>query len=289
MDKFLSLYFRFCDLSPSTIDLDDQTTIHFWIPNHRKFNKPNLVMIHGYGGNSRWQFIHQITSLSKSFNLYIPDVIFFGNSYSKLLDRSDRFQARCIVEGLKGFGVDKYNVFGISYGGFVAYRMGEMYPNEVKKVVIVSSGVGCFEEKKGEQLKDIGVEKALDIFVPKNAHDLRLLVKLSFNNDASFKWVPDFFFQGFVNMMYKENRKEKIGLLEYLMYKEADEEPSILTQETLLIWGDNDKVFPVKFAHQLQRNLGEKTRLEILKDTGHAANIEAPFALNNLIKSFVLC
>jgi pimeloyl-ACP methyl ester carboxylesterase len=31
---------------------------------------------------------------------------------------------------------------GTNYGGMVAFRMAEMYPNFVKKVVISSSGVG---------------------------------------------------------------------------------------------------------------------------------------------------
>lgn len=86
----------------------------------------------------------------------------------------------------------------------------------------------------------------------------------------------------------------------------------ILVKETLIIWGDKDNVFPVQFAHQLQRyimlyilpldcnfevtltsfmdyrHLGAQSRLEMIKDTGHAANIESPDAVNSLIKSFVL-
>lgn len=36
------------------------------------------------------------------------------------------------------------------------------------------------------------------------------------------------------------------------------------------------------------RHLGPKSRVEIIKDTGHAANIESPDAVNALITSFVL-
>lgn len=35
-------------------------------------------------------------------------------------------------------------------------------------------------------------------------------------------------------------------------------------------------------------NLGPKSRLEIIKNTGHAANVQSPSQVNNLIKSFVL-
>ncbi|KAL0341837.1 UNVERIFIED_CONTAM: E3 ubiquitin-protein ligase SPL2 [Sesamum calycinum] len=61
IEALLSFYFSFsCNLVQCSVDLDDQTTMHFWGPAHRKFSKPNLVMIHGYGGNSRWQFVYQV-------------------------------------------------------------------------------------------------------------------------------------------------------------------------------------------------------------------------------------
>lgn len=36
------------------------------------------------------------------------------------------------------------------------------------------------------------------------------------------------------------------------------------------------------------RTLGVKSRLVTLKNVGHAANVEAPKELNNLINSFIL-
>nr|POE78307.1 hypothetical protein CFP56_64511 [Quercus suber] len=58
--------------------------------------------------------------------------------------------------------------------------------------------------------------------------------------------------------------------------------------KTLLIWGEKDNIFPLFLAHQLQRHLGPKSRLAILKDSGHAVNIDSPNMVNELIKSFVL-
>ncbi|KAJ6427363.1 hypothetical protein OIU84_022872 [Salix udensis] len=207
--------------------------MHFWTSNHRRFNKPNLVMIHGYGGDARWQFFYQVGSLSRNFNLYVPDLLFFGQSSSKRSGRTDAFQARCLAECLKRFGVDKFSVYSISYGGFVAYRMAEICPEEVEKVVIVSSGE-------------------------------------------------------FINVMVNHQRKEKLELLEHLLAKKALISLPILTQETLLVWGDQDNVFPVNLAYQLQRHLGPRSRVKIIKEMGHAANLESPDAVNELIKSFVL-
>ena len=61
-EALLSLYFSYyCNLSPCTVDLDDrETTMHMLVPNHRRCDKPNLVLVHGYGGNSKWQFVLQV-------------------------------------------------------------------------------------------------------------------------------------------------------------------------------------------------------------------------------------
>lgn len=156
-------------------------------------------MIHGYGGNSRWQFMRQVGSLSKTFNLHIPDLIFFGKSYTTRPDRTEIFQAKCVFEGLKRLGVDRFAIYAISYGGFVAYRMAEMYPKEVGKLVIVSCGIVFTEEQKEEHLKKLGRD-ALKILVPEYPHDLRLLVNLSVYKCDPFMWVPDYFYGKFINV-----------------------------------------------------------------------------------------
>ncbi|KAJ8755936.1 hypothetical protein K2173_024481 [Erythroxylum novogranatense] len=201
VDVVVSTYYKFCGLSPLTVDLDDQTTMHFWTPYRRQFHKPNLVMIHGYGGDTRLQFIYQVPSLSQKFNLYLPDLLFFGKSYSKRPDRTDMFQASCVVKGLKKLGVDRFSVYSISYGGYVAYEMAEMYPKEVEKVVIVSTGVGCSEEQKREQLKKIGRDPK-ELLLPATTSDLRQLVNLTVYKCNPIKWFPDIFLEQFMNVSY---------------------------------------------------------------------------------------
>ncbi|CAE5963914.1 unnamed protein product [Arabidopsis arenosa] len=290
-DTFLSLYFLiFCDLRPITVDLNDgETTLHFWISGHRKINRPNLLMLHGYGGNSKWQFIHQVSDLSKSFNLFIPDLVFFGKSYSKNTDRSVEFQARSIVGGLKrlGCGVGDLSVYSISYGGFVAYRIAKIWPEMIEKLVIVSSGVGFTQQQKMTEMKKHGGDVS-EILVPSNPRDLRLLVKVSMNTGIRFiDWVPDFILSQFIAVMYETNRQELVDLAKNLLEREEEPEFFAISQKTLIVWGDKDNVFPLEHGRRLQRHLPNSS-LEVLKEIGHGVNIEAPTTLNNLIISFVL-
>lgn len=201
IESILSYNFRRSHLSPCTVDLDDETAMHFWTTNrmHRADHKPNLVVIHGYGGDPRWQFSGQVGSLSQNFNLYIPDLLFFGESYTRRGERSEVFQAKCVCEGLKRLGVERLYVYSVSYGGYVAYRMAEMYPEMVEKLVIVSSGIGASQEQIEEQVKNIG-GNALDLLLPENPHDLRTLMNMSLYKFNPIMLAPDFFLNNFIRV-----------------------------------------------------------------------------------------
>ncbi|CAI0470694.1 unnamed protein product [Linum tenue] len=260
-DTLFSLYFASCSMLPCTVDLDADsssaaTTVHFWIPGHRKSTRPALVLIHGFGANSRWQFYYQVRHLSKHFNLYVPDLLFFGRSYSENPDRSIEFQAGCVAAGLRKLGLERYSVVGLSYGGYVAYRMAEVDVAAVEKVVIISSGIHYTEEQKEEQMRRIGGEGIRDLLLPKKPGDVRKMIKLALYKSRRYNLAPDFVLQGFI-------------------------------KETLLLWGEKDNVFPLHFAYQLQSYLGATARVEVLKDTGHGANIDSPDEVNRLITWFV--
>ncbi|CAI9267599.1 unnamed protein product [Lactuca saligna] len=284
-DAILSVYFRYCGLSLSTVHIhNNQTTMYIWGAKHCNSNKPNLVLIHGFGGNSKWQFILQVTQLTRDFNVYIPDLVFFGDSYSSIPDRSVRFQAKCVCDGLKKLGVAKFSVYAISYGGFVGYRMAEEHEEMVEKLVIVSSGIVCKQDRKLEHVKKIG-RSVVDLLVPKTPEDLRVLCQMTIQRYDVGRWIPDFFLWGFI--AFECCMKEKEELVLDLLNEKPDIVYPVLTQETLLIWGDKDAVFPLDWGHQLHRHLGGKSKIEIIKNVGHAINFEAPHSLNQFITSFV--
>ncbi|VVA20747.1 PREDICTED: 2-hydroxy-6-oxononadienedioate/2-hydroxy-6-oxononatrienedioate hydrolase [Prunus dulcis] len=127
-DTLVALYTSgLCGLSPFTIDIDDQTTKHFWTANHRRFNKPGWF----------W-----------------------------------------------------FSVYDLSYGGLVAYRMAEMYPEMVEKVVIVSSGVVWTDEQKDELM--MLSSGFLEHLVAKRADsNLTILTQRHFGPKAKLERIKD--------------------------------------------------------------------------------------------------
>ena len=97
--------------------------------------------------------------------------------------------------------VKNFSVVGISYGGYVTYRMAEIYQDEVEKVVIMSSGVCYTDDQKEKQLKKIG-RNVFDLIMPEKAQDMRLFMNLCIYKSSPFKLIPNFFLTGFVQVSF---------------------------------------------------------------------------------------
>lgn len=295
---FLSLvslytsYLRHCftssGLSQQCIRSDAETTIHFWGPNPDRKNaqKPSLVLIHGFGPVSPWQWRKQVQFFAPHFRLYVPDLIFFGDSTTKSTKRSEIFQAECVAKLLENSGVEKYSVVGTSYGGMVAYHMARLWPERVEKVVIASSGVNMRRKNNEALLKKVNLNDIGELMLPRKASDLRALLGVTVCK--SLHMVPDFFRNDFIGKLYTENRDEKLELLKGLtLGKDDTVNISPLEQDVLLVWGEQDRVFPLEMANELKGLIGKKVKLELVRNAGHVPQIENPKPFNDIVKRFL--
>ncbi|PIA27650.1 hypothetical protein AQUCO_07600070v1 [Aquilegia coerulea] len=288
-ENHLCRTFNSSGLLPQTIEIDTQTTISYWGPNPKKcqsIKKPNLVLLHGFGPRSVWQWGPQVKTLAPHFNLYVPDLIFFGNSTTKSSDRSTVFQAVSIGKLLEILEVKSYSVMGTSYGGFVAYHMARLFGDRVEKVIIASSALNKKASDHQEFLERAKVEKAEDVMLPKKANQLRNLMKLAMVNCPPY--LPDFLLNDFIKNMYRENLEEKKELMkEFDFGNEACLHVSPLQQEVLIIWGECDQIFPFKKAQELMKLLGDKARLEVIKNTSHMPHCEDIKKFNDIVMKFL--
>jgi pimeloyl-ACP methyl ester carboxylesterase len=55
---------------------------------------------------------------------------------------------------------------------------------------------------------------------------------------------------------------------------------------TLIVWGEDDQIIPVRAGHSLQRRI-PNSRLEIFERTGHVPQLERPAQFNSLVGEFL--
>ncbi|CAH2072218.1 unnamed protein product [Thlaspi arvense] len=261
--KFVEAIFRrrftSAGLSLQTLSIDSETTIQFWgpppSPSPENKQKPSLLLLHGFGPSAVWQWSSQVKPLSALFRLYIPDLVFFGGSTttssSSDENRSEMFQASSMGKLMEQLGVERFSVVGTSYGGFVAYNMAKMFPEKVEKVVLASSGVNMRRSDNEAFIARAKCRGIKEVMLPSSGTDLRRFSGVV--SSRRLDYVPVFVLNDFCQKMYSEKREEKAELLEGLSIGRDDKiNVSPIQQDVMLIWGEQDQVFPLKMAHELK-------------------------------------
>ncbi|KAJ3673649.1 hypothetical protein LUZ60_005641 [Juncus effusus] len=296
--------FTSAGLRSETISIDSATTFHCWLPssfplsnnskdesnNSTKNAKPILLLIHGFGPHAIWHWSAQVGPLSRQFDLIVPDLIFLGGSSSTSSQRSEVFQAEslvCLLDKL-GLADRQVSVAGTSYGGFVAYNMAQMLgPERVKRVVISSSDLLKSEEDDITLMSRAGGAVSVeDLMLPQNTKQLKILLGLTAYRAPKF--MPNFLLNDILKSQMKENREKKLELIHGLVVGTKDFQLTPLQQDTLVIWGEGDKIFPSEKACKVKEKLGDKARLEIMPKTGHIPHQENPKVFNQFLIDFLL-
>ncbi|KAL2631195.1 hypothetical protein R1flu_015881 [Riccia fluitans] len=292
--KLVEMHYRRLGMGPKLIEIDNgETVINCWIPLENTkdvestVQKPALLLLQGFGMNGFLGWENQTHAFVKDFRVYVPDLLFFGKSYTKSSGRSEIFQAECVKKMLDVLKVDECHILGTSYGGMVAYRLASLYPKMVNKVVIASSGV-MMNHTTNDRLKELcKIDSVNEILVPKDLAHMRL----GMSTATVWKiWaIPSFVLQDLYDWFYQDGHKEKEELVDCMIIGSIDAPPlPKITQETLILWGTRDRIFDPELAVQLKKHLGDKAEMHMIKGCGHVPQIERPREFNKHVLQFLL-
>uniref|UniRef100_A0A0C9QSC4 TSA: Wollemia nobilis Ref_Wollemi_Transcript_12021_1173 transcribed RNA sequence n=1 Tax=Wollemia nobilis TaxID=56998 RepID=A0A0C9QSC4_9CONI len=281
------LYWVSKGLKSVQIELSNGTTMHCWVYKGNTSTspeKPAVLLIHGFGADGMTAWSKQIGVLGEHFDLYIPDLVFFGESTTRSSERSEIFQAECLKSMLDSLQVKSVVAVGHSYGGFVAFWMAHLYPELVCRLVIVSSGI-CTPSSNDELLKEFGASDVKEVLLPTTVQDIKRGMHLTIHN---MPWLPDFIYKDFMETT-GGNRDQKAQLVDAIVIGSKNSQPlPLLTQNVLIVWGMNDRIFKLEEAYTLQRHLGEKATLAVIEECGHVPSLEKSGELNRLLLNFLL-
>jgi pimeloyl-ACP methyl ester carboxylesterase len=225
----LSRLMKMAGLRPIEIELEPAgTTMHIWAPKHHVGKKgttisplepnaaaarkpaksskkrspesrPNVVLIHGFAaeGNVTWQFNFGV--LVSRYNLYIPDLMFFGGSSTASADRSPDFQAGCVAAALARLGVARCDVVGFSYGGMVAFKLAEARPDLVRSLCVSGSVVAMTHAVNREAMERLGAGSSAELLMPETLKGLKALLSISMYKKM---WFPDRFYKDYLKVIH---------------------------------------------------------------------------------------
>ncbi|KAL9418112.1 hypothetical protein AB3S75_041014 [Citrus x aurantiifolia] len=269
-------------MTQRTIEIEPGTILNIWVPK-KTTKKHAVVLLHpfGFDGILTWQF--QVLALAKTYEVYVPDFLFFGSSVTDRPDRTASFQAECMAKGLRKLGVEKCTLVGVSYGGMVGFKMAEMYPDLVESMVVSCSVMGLTESVSNAALERIGYESWVDFLLPKTVDALKVQLDI-----ACYKLptLPAVVYKHILEALF-DHRKERIELLQALVISDKEFSIPHFSQKIHLLWGENDKIFDMQVARNLKEQVGQNATMESIEKAGHLVNLERPFVYNRQLKTIL--
>lgn len=234
-----------------------------------------LVIIHGVGGHKEdWESVS--AALSTDRTVYSIDMLGFGESSRDARDLSMDAQAKAVLTLLDRKGIPSADIIGNSVGGWVAATFAAQYPERVGKLVLVDAA-GFDAMFQGDP--------PVNLF-PNNADEMAQL--LSFVLASDFAHTPEFAQQAFEKFQ-ASGEKAIEPVLGPGLFRSARLEAVMpkIKAETLVIWGKEDKLFPVNLAGYIA-GLTPGARVVTIDHASHFPHIDQPEALIAAVQSFLL-
>lgn len=262
----------------------DNGAMHYWDGGE---GQP-VVLLHGFGGNAAIQWDKQARVFAREHRVIMPDLLFFGDSTTHRPERSPEFQAQTVVQLLDHLAVDgPVDLVGVSYGGFIAWGIAAMYPERVRKVVIVDSpGPVYTAADMDKALQHFGVDSVHELLLPKTPEDVERVLSVVMDPPPP---IPRWALQDVLRSFTRVDRRHQVELMDALQGRlggDPDTFPSP-TQPTLLVWGAEDMLFPVDVAQRLEAHIGDNARLHVIEGTAHGPNKFAAREFNRVVRAFL--
>lgn len=229
-------------------------------------NGPVVVLLHGLGGD--WKnWAPTIGPLSAKYRVIVPDQIGFGLSDKPFLN----YRVGTLVDFLdqlyKQLKIERASLVGNSLGGWTAAAFTLAHPEKVERLVLVDAAgfAPAPEDMKGDKL---------NLLNPSTREGMREVSSRIFYNKQFFASdeVIDRIFTDKVTAgdgYTIERFIESIGRGEDVL----DNRLSAIKQPTLIIWGREDELIPLKWGERFKKEISG-SELLIVEKCGHVPRLK---------------
>lgn len=236
-----------------------------------------VVFLHGGGaGALAWHPV--VSEISKSFCAIAPDLVGYGESDKPYVFYNRRFFSQWLKGFLDALGLKKCVLIGHSLGGAVALQFAMEHPDQVERLGLVCSAA------LGLSLSCSPLVKGIVLYsFPSWTTSWRL--------HASLVYSPENLDEKFIAYAEQVCRKpggkrafwggcgSTIFPIPFGRLKEV-------THRTALIWGAEDRVFPLAHARRAMRIM-PNVQLHVIPQAGHIPFFDQPRIFNEVLLKFL--
>lgn len=252
---------------------------------------PPVILIHGFGG-SMWQWEHQQHTLSQHFRVLTLDLPGAGLSDKPDIDYRTDQMLEFFVGFMDAVQIPQAALVGNSMGAGLAIGMALTHPTYVSRLVLIDG----LPQHVMEKLTSPSVRRALETTAP--------AWLVSFGNRLFGGLMIESVLQEIVHdpalltpaVIERSNRnRQRPGLIkpilavkENLPVWESGLATRIgeITHPTLVLWGEEDRVFPLAVGEGLHQTIKGSRFIRIPK-AGHIPQWEQPDLVNQELITFI--
>ena len=283
LDRLIDFYFKICGLKLNYIDLGEYK-MEYWIGNK---DKPVVLLLHAFGPNGKYSWVSQVKVLSRKYNVLIPNLIYFGKSTMRNKSYHVKNQVDAVKCLLKNLKINSFSIGGTSYGGVIAFELLHTKNFKITNIFITNSPLKYIMDDVWDNIiEEFGVNKKSEVLIPFNYKQLKKLFNLSYYKK---KYYPNFLFKDIFKELYTYQAKERRLLIDTFSedQKYLNERNYKTDVPILLIWGEEDKLSPLKIALKFKKDMGDNVILKIISKTAHTPHIERRSLFNKILLDFL--
>lgn len=260
-------------------------TIEYWDSGG---SLPAIVLIHGFGAESKYQWFKQVLALSKQYRIVMPNLLYFGQTEPTSARYEITDQVGLIRKLKSHLNLDSVALMGVSYGGLISVELTRQTPDEVSKLFVFDAPVKYMYRSDIDRIRiNYQVETIEHLFVPQNPEGLKKLFYLATSKRMP---LPPAAMTQFYDEFYGKNLTDKTHLIERMIgsIEEYQAKDYHLSVPTMIVWGENDLLIPVDRAKLLRQHIGDMAQLHVIKGAGHMPNLTKKREFNRIMYDFLL-
>ena len=235
--------------------------------------KTTIVLMHGSGLTHIVWSLHEQFYLSQGFNVLSVDLPGHGNSEGPSLKSIEEISDWIKSLMLKA-DVSKVILVGHSQGCLVGIDFASRYPEFIEKLILVA---GSYRMPVNQDL--IGLAEAGD--------EKALLLMMKWGYEGSKAFIGGNPVKKIINSAREIREVLAVDLKACNNYKNGEESLKKIDCPTLCIFGDLDKMVPVKVGLKMSEQI-KNSETKIISDCGHMIIFEKAFEMRKLVKEFII-
>ena len=231
-----------------------------------------ILLLHGLGDGASRDWEKQWELLLSHYRVVALDLPGFGHSTRGDQQYTPQNYLRLLEHVVDYLELERFDLMGYSMGGTLSLLYSAQYPERVGRLVVVDAA-GVLHRMA---ISRYAVAKLFN-GEKKQSHTTESYVAKIIEKFDS--WFP--FFRDSIAEQDEQTRAG-IELIEYDFGQALDE----VVADTLIVWGSEDDVSPLRTARVLNKRL-QHSRLEIITGAAHMPQKEAAAEFNRVLSRFL--